>query len=114
MDASFTAYLPYVVLGLILLYGLYASVVGGGFGGSGTNRKEDEVITDLVYFDIKIGKEVVGKITMGLFGNTVPRTANNFKHLCIGDKTLNGVKLQYKGTKFHRIIPGFMIQGVVY
>lgn len=111
MDASLTAYLPYVLLASVLLYILYTSITGGGIGGSATNKKEDEVITDLVYFDIQIGKEKAGKITMGLFGKTVPRTVNNFKHLCIGDKTLNNVKLQYKGTKFHRIIPGFMIQG---
>merc|ERR1712228_260901 len=109
-------YLPYIIVGFTLLYGLFklfTSAIGGSLGGPSTNKKEDEVITNVVYFDVKIGTENVGKVTMGLFGNTVPRTVNNFKHLCIGDKTLNGVKLQYKGTKFHRIIPGFMIQGVV-
>merc|ERR1712008_215405 len=51
--------------------------------------------------------------TIGLFGSTVPKTVANFVHLCAGDKgkTSGGVPLHFKGSKFHRIIPNFMIQG---
>eukprot|EP00438_Fugacium_kawagutii_P016691 Skav223985 [mRNA] locus=scaffold1107:500783:517869:- [translate_table: standard] len=66
-----------------------------------------------VFFDVKIGDEAETKrITIGLFGKDVPKTVTNFIHLCIGDKgkASTGVPLSYKGSKFHRIIPNFMIQ----
>merc|ERR1711948_50896 len=51
--------------------------------------------------------------TIGLFGGVVPKTVANFVHLCKGGKgtASSGQPLHYKGSKFHRIIPNFMIQG---
>jgi len=70
-------------------------------------------ITNTVYFDISINGTPSGRIIMGLFGGIVPKTAENFRALCTGEKGIgiNGVKLTYTGSKFHRIIPNFMLQG---
>lgn len=66
----------------------------------------------ICYFDITIGGAPAGRITFELFDDVVPKTVENFKHLCIGDKTsAAGVKLAYAGSSFHRCIKGFMLQG---
>eukprot|EP00918_Siedleckia_nematoides_P079878 GHVU01175018.1.p1 GENE.GHVU01175018.1~~GHVU01175018.1.p1 ORF type:complete len:233 (+),score=40.15 GHVU01175018.1:204-902(+) len=66
-----------------------------------------------VFFDIKIGKEDAGRITFELYDDVVPLTTNNFRSLCTGEKGVgkSGKELSYKGSGFHRIIKGFMIQG---
>jgi len=69
-------------------------------------------ITKRVFFDVEIDNHPAGRIVMGLHGNVVPRTVHNFQTLCAGDTVHpGGAKLAYEGTIFHRIIPGFMIQG---
>ena len=72
-----------------------------------------------VFFDISIGGRSVGRIICRLFAEIVPRTAENFRTLCTGERgsILTGgsskkeVKLCYESSPMHRVIPGFMIQG---
>ncbi|KAF1975851.1 hypothetical protein BU23DRAFT_68927 [Bimuria novae-zelandiae CBS 107.79] len=66
----------------------------------------------VVFFDITLGGEKLGRIKMELFKDVVPRTAENFRQFCTGEtKNNRGQPQGYKGCKFHRVIKGFMIQG---
>ena len=66
-----------------------------------------------VFFDIAIGKAAPRKVTFELFNDVVPKTAENFRALCTGEKGVGKSQkpLHYKGSIFHRIIPQFMCQG---
>ena len=73
-----------------------------------------ERITKTVYFDVTIGGKPAGRIVMGLFGETVPKTVENFRALCTGEmgkSKISGKPLTYTGSIFHRVIPEFMLQG---
>ncbi|GAX84361.1 hypothetical protein CEUSTIGMA_g11783.t1 [Chlamydomonas eustigma] len=91
----------YFAFGLLFISALYVEA------------KKEEEITHKVFFDIEIDGAPAGRVVMGLFGDTVPKTVENFRALCTGEKGTgtSGKPLHYKGSAFHRIIPQFMIQG---
>lgn len=64
--------------------------------------------------DISIGGEAAGRVVYELYMDHTSKTSENFRALCTGEKgkgEATGAQLHYKGTRFHRIIKGFMAQG---
>ena len=72
-----------------------------------------DAITQKVFFDLQLDGQDAGRVVFGLYGNAVPDTVKNFATLAQGTAgaTADGVPLSYKGSTFHRVIPGFMAQG---
>merc|ERR1712025_383999 len=60
----------------------------------------------VVFFDMTIGGQTAGRIEMTLRADVVPKTAENFRALCTGEKGFG-----FKNSNFHRVIPDFMCQG---
>lgn len=73
----------------------------------------DDEENPVVFFDVTIGGAPKGRIEMVLYANVVPKTAENFRCLCTGEKGVgrSGKVMHYKGSAFHRVIPKFMCQG---
>ena len=93
--------------------------VGVYFGYSEFKRSQmiapkDAPVSHTVYMDVRLGSERrVHRVVIGLFGEIVPKTAENFRQLCTGESVnaKSGRALTYQGSPFHRVIPGFMCQG---
>lgn len=66
-----------------------------------------------VYFTVKQGDSELGRIVMQLYKDITPKTAENFRFLCTGEKGMgkSGKPMHFKGSAFHRVIKDFMIQG---
>jgi len=76
--------------------------------GSGNLERAVKESSTFAYFDIEIGDKQAGRLTMKLFDTVTPRTVENFRQLCTGEK---GAKFGFANSIFHRVIPGFMAQG---
>jgi len=106
--------IPLCIVGFLLLAGVLG--LDGGKPPTLTKIESDVYSKESnprVYFDMEIGGKSAGRITMELFATVVPKTAENFRALCTGEKGTgsSGKPLHYKGSAFHRVIPGFMCQG---
>jgi len=86
---------------LLIFICLFGFVHGGN---------DDILVTKEVYFKITIGGKDAGEIKMGLFGDVVPKTVDNFYKLCTGEGS-GKEKFGYQDSKFHRVIKDFMMQG---
>lgn len=100
---------------LFLLFNFGSSFFGGG-GAKGPTIKLEDAADEgdpHVYLDMQIGEDSVGRIELQLFSKIYPKTCENFRCLCTGEKGQgkSGKPLCFKNSIFHRIIPGFMCQG---
>jgi peptidylprolyl isomerase len=63
-------------------------------------------VSENVYFEVSVDGKALGRITFKLYDDVVPKTTKNFRELATGEHGFG-----FKGSPFHRVIPGFMLQG---
>merc|ERR1711879_1108703 len=79
----------------------------------GASSPVEAMSNPVVFFDMTIGGTAAGRIEMTLRADVLPKTAENFRALCTGEKGQGkmGKPLHFKGSSFHRVINQFMCQG---
>jgi len=99
----------------MLLFGYQQFLLSSSpkFGPIISREEASSTMNPRVFFDIEIGGRSVGRIEFELFISVAPKTVENFRALATGEKGKgsSGQNLSYKGSRLHRIIPGFMCQG---
>lgn len=69
----------------------------------------------VVFFDVTLGGEPLGRIKFELFNDVVPRTAENFRQYCTGEtKNHLGRPQGYKGCRFHRVVCPDLLSSIIY
>ena len=116
MDLNDPTTIVVIGVGTLLAFMLFRGIIGGGGGAKGPRLSLAQAADESdpkVFFDISLDGEPAGRVEMTLFAKTCPRTAENFRCLCTGEKGVGklGKPLHFKGSSFHRVIPGFMCQG---
>lgn len=77
------------------------------------NKRDASATRPRCFFDITLGGLSVGRIVFELFSDVAPKTVENFRALCTGEKgtgLVTGKRLHYKGVIFHRVVKDFMVQ----
>ena len=91
---------------------LLVATANGGFWSKEEEPQKvlPQFVTHRIFFDIEVDGESWGRIELGLFGRLAPKAAENMAQLADGAAGIgkNGKKLHYKGSHFHRIIPGML------
>jgi len=93
-------------MSILSVFTVFLVVTTLGTNSAQAKADEKPLITKKVFFDITIGGEKAGRIVVGLFGQVVPKTVENFAQLSLKPQGQG-----YKGSKFHRVISNFMLQG---
>ncbi|KAG7820990.1 hypothetical protein KL942_000278 [Ogataea angusta] len=65
----------------------------------------------VVFLDVSLGPKPLGRVKIELYADQLPKTTENFRQLCTGEYRELGRPIGYKNSRFHRVVPGFMIQG---
>eukprot|EP00434_Breviolum_minutum_P015386 symbB.v1.2.013557.t4/scaffold952.1/size217748/15 len=98
-------------------------IVGDGKGWSGGSTRPDGEANQpqsikekrpKIFLEVELHKRQLGRVVLELFGDVVPKTVENFRCLCTGERGISAVSgkpLSFKGSRFHKIIPGKTIQG---
>ncbi|KAI5516030.1 peptidyl-prolyl cis-trans isomerase protein [Trichomonas vaginalis G3] len=74
-------------------------------------EKEPDWLGPRVFFDVSIAGNLIGRVKIELRPDICPLACENFRRFCTGEYRPKGVPLGYKGTRFHRVVPGFIVQG---